>query len=279
MLDMSYVRSLLFTPATHPERFAKAKEIGADGIVIDLEDGVALDAKDVGRKNLMLALKKSRPVDQNFIWSVRLNHISTEAGLNDLLALAGRGDQFDAISLPKVESPTEVDIAVKHLRTTTPRFLAMIESGRGLEQAATIASHPAVAALVFGGADLAADIHANLAWEPMLYARSRIVQAAADAAVPAFDVPFLNFHDDAGLRTETEAVKGLGFTCKLSIHPAQVATIQSVFSPTSDELERAQRVVNAFAAAKGAACQIDGKMIDLPVYKAAVRTVHLAGTH
>jgi (S)-citramalyl-CoA lyase len=279
MPDMSYIRTLLFTPATYPERFAKAKEVGADGLIIDLEDGVALDAKDAGRKNLLSALREARPVDPNFVWSVRLNHVTTTAGLSDLLALAGLGDRFDAINLPKVESPTEVDIAVKHLGTTMPRFVAMIETGRGLEQAGIIAAHPAVVALAFGGADLAADLHASLAWEPMLYARSRIVQAAANAAIPAFDVPFLNIQDEAGLRTETEAVKRLGFSCKLAIHPAQVATINAVFAPASDELARAQRVVQTFIAAKGAACQIDGKMIDLPVYKAALRTVHLAGDH
>lgn len=275
-MDMSFVRSLLFTPATHPERFAKARQQGADGIVIDLEDGVAFDAKDQGRSNLLAALQESRPADPAFVWSVRLNHVTTGAGLSDLLALAGQGDRFDLINLPKVESTAEIDIAVRHLAPTTPRILAMIESGRGLEQAAAIAAHPQVVAIAFGGADLAADLHAELAWEPMLWARCRIVQAAAAAGVAAFDVPYLDIHDEAGLRTEALASKRLGYSAKYAIHPAQVGPIKAVFAPTAVEVAHARRIVDAYASAKGAACQVDGKMVDVPVWKAALRTVRLA---
>ncbi len=143
---------------------------------------------------------------------------------------------------------------------------------------AAIAAHPQVAAIAFGGADLAADLHAELAWEPMLWARSRIVQAAASRGLPAFDVPFLNIHDGDGLRAEALASKRLGYSCKLAIHPAQVAPIKGVFAPTPDELARARKIVEAYDAANGAACQVDGKMVDVPVWKAALRTVRLAAT-
>lgn len=275
-MDMSFIRCLLFTPATHPERFDKARQQGADGIVIDLEDGVAFDAKAQGRANLLTALKQPRQPDPAFVWALRLNHVSTVAGLSDLLALAGLGDRFDLINLPKVESTAEIDIAVRHLAPSTPRVLAMIESGRGLEQAAAIAAHPQVVAMAFGGADLAADLHADLAWEPMLWARCRIVQASAAAGIPAFDVPYLDIHDEAGLRTEALASKRLGYSAKYAIHPAQVAPIKAVFAPTADEVARARRIVDAYAAAQGAACQVDGKMVDVPVWQAALRTVHLA---
>lgn len=275
-MDMSFVRCLLFTPATHPERFAKAAQQGADGIVIDLEDGVALDAKQAGRANLLAALQQPRPADPAFVWAVRLNHVTTRAGLSDLLALAGQGDRFDLINLPKVEATAEIDIALRHLAPSTPRLLAMIESGRGLEQAAAIAAHPQVVALAFGGADLAADLHAELTWEPMLWARCRIVQAAAAAGIAAFDVPYLDIHDAAGLRGEALASKRLGYSAKYAIHPAQVGPIKAVFAPTPDEVARARRIVDAYAAAQGAACQVDGKMVDVPVWKAALRTVHLA---
>lgn len=276
MADMSLMRVLLFTPATHPEYIGKAAGSGADGIVIDLEDGVALEAKDTARANLLATLNKPRPADDKFVWCVRLNHIETRPGLGDLLALAGQGDRFDAVMLPKVESPHEVEIAAKHLAITSPQIIALIESGRGLEHAAAIAAHPQVAAIAFGGADLAADLHAELAWEPMLWPRSRIVQAAAASGIPAFDVPFLDIHDAEGLRKEALAAKGLGYGCKLAIHPGQVATIKAVFAPSPDELARAHRIVEAYAAAKGAACQVDGKMVDVPVWKAALRTVRLA---
>jgi len=276
MADMNLMRVLLFTPATHPEYIGKAAASGADGMVIDLEDGVALEAKETARANLLALLSKPRPANDKFVWSVRLNHIRTQPGLADLLALAGQGDRFDAVMMPKVESPHEVDIACTHLAITSPRIIALIESGRGLEQAAAIAAHPQVAAIAFGGADLAADLHAELAWEPMLWPRSRIVQAAAASGIPAFDVPFLDIHDAEGLRKEALAAKRLGYGCKLAIHPGQVATIKSVFAPSPEELAHARRIVDAYAAARGAACQVDGKMVDVPVWKAALRTVGLA---
>jgi (S)-citramalyl-CoA lyase len=154
--------------------------------------------------------------------------------------------------------------------------VALIETGRGLGAAEVIAAHPSVKAIAFGGADLAADLHATLAWEPMLFARCRIVRAAAAAGVAAFDVPFLDIHDAQGLRQETEMVKALGYSCKLAIHPSQIAPINAVFTPNPKELTSAQRIVEAFKQARGGACQVDGRMVDVPVVKAAQRTVALA---
>ena len=207
---------------------------------------------------------------------MRLNHVTTQAGLEDLLALRD-ANKPAVVVLPKTESVAEIEIALAHLSANgAPTIVALIESGRGLAAAEEIATHPAVAALAFGGADLAADLHATLTWEPMLFARSRIVQAAASAGIAAWDVPFLDIHDPDGLKRETVAAKALGYVCKLAIHPAQIATINAVFTPSQSEVVRAQRVVSAFEAAHGGACQLDGKMIDAPVVKAARRTVALA---
>ena len=182
------------------------------------------------------------------------------------------------VLLPKTESVSEVEIALQHLSdgAAAPTIVALIETGRGLAEAEAIAAHPAVAALAFGGADLAADLHAELAWEPMLFARSRIVQAAAAASIAAWDVPYLDFHDPVGLARETAASKALGYVAKLAIHPAQISAINAAFSPSPAQLDRARLVVAAFQQAKGGACQVDGKMVDLPVVKAARRTVMLA---
>ena len=103
------------------------------------------------------------------------------------------------------------------------------------------------------------------------------MQAAAAAAVAAWDVPFLDIHDADGLARETEAAKALGYVCKLAIHPGQIGAINAIFSPTSAQLARAQRIVAAFEQARGGACQVDGRMVDAPVVKAARRTVMLAG--
>jgi citrate lyase beta subunit len=278
MPNLSLVRALLFTPADRPERFEKAVAVGADGAILDLEDGVGLPAKHKAREAALQFFQAPPAAPPEFVWAVRFNHVTTEDGLKDLLAFRAATIKPRVVMLPKTESATEVEIAVRHLTTSAadaPQIVALIETGRGLGAAEAIASHRSVVAIAFGGADLAADLHAALAWEPMLFARSRIVQAAAAAGIPAFDVPFLDIHDAAGLSKETQLVKALGYSCKLAIHPAQIAPINAVFTPDSKELERAERIVAAFEQAHGGACQVDGRMVDVPVVKAAQRTVAL----
>jgi citrate lyase beta subunit len=277
MLDLAVVRSLLFTPADRPDRFVHGPSSRADGVILDLEDGVGLSAKPAARKAALEFLADPAEAPISFVWALRLNHVTTQAGLQDLLALRATSKPA-VVVLPKTESVAEIEIALAHLRVDNevPTIVALIESGRGLTAADEIATHPAVAALAFGGADLAADLHATLAWEPMLFARSRIVQAAASAGIAAWDVPFLDVHDADGLKRETVASKALGYVCKLAIHPSQIAPINAVFTPSESELASAQRVVSAFAAAHGGACQVDGKLVDAPVVKAARRTVALA---
>jgi (S)-citramalyl-CoA lyase len=280
MENLSLARTLLFTPADRPERFGKAATVGADGAVLDLEDGVGLSAKETARQAVLRFFEAPPSAPEGFIWAVRLNHITTEDGLKDLLAFQAASARPKVVMLPKTESVTEVEIASRHLQTGAadkPLFVALIESGRGLGAAEAIAAHPSVVAIAFGGADLAADLHATLAWESMLFARSRVVQAAATAGIAAFDVPFLDIHDTAGLTKETELVKALGFSGKFAIHPAQIAPINAVFTPTPTELAKAQRIVTAFEKAHGGACQVDGRMVDVPVVKAAQRTVALGG--
>jgi (S)-citramalyl-CoA lyase len=279
MPDLSLVRSLLFTPADRPDRFAKAAGSGADGAVLDLEDGVGLPAKDAARRAALSFFAAPAAAPPGFIWALRLNHVTTADGLRDLLALRDMPARPAVIALPKTESVSEVEIAVRHLSGDAggmPHIVALIESGRGLSAAEAIAAHSAVDALAFGGADLAADLGAAMGWEEMLFARSRIVQAAASAGIAAFDVPFLDIHDADGLRNETEAAKALGYSCKLAIHPGQIAVINAVYSPTPDQLANARRIVAAFNEAHGGACQVDGKMVDAPVVKSARRIVALA---
>jgi (S)-citramalyl-CoA lyase len=277
MPDLSLIRSLLFTPADRSERFTKGPSSGADGVIIDLEDGVGLPGKPAARKAALAFFADPIAAPSSFVWALRLNHVTTQAGLQDLLALRDAGKPA-VVVLPKTESVAEIEIALAHLGTQdqAPTIVALIETGQGLAAAEQIAAHPSVAALAFGGADLAADLHATLAWEPMLFARSRIVQAAASAGVAAWDVPFLDIHDPDGLKRETVAAKALGYVCKLAIHPAQIAPINAAFTPSQSEVARAQRVVSAFEAAHGGACQVEGKMVDAPVVKAARRTVALA---
>ena len=134
---------------------------------------------------------------------------------------------------------------------------------------------PRVRILAFGGVDLAADLRAELAWEPLLYGRSRLVQAAASAGLGLLDVPHLALDDEAALAAECGRVKALGFTSKLAIHPKQVATILAAFTPTAAEVDRATRMVATLEKAGGNAVEFEGKMLEGPVVKAAQRVLAL----
>lgn len=266
---LTAVRSALFTPATRLAAVAKASAAGADLVILDLEDGVGTNAKPAARM-AVTEFADSPPHGLN--WMLRVNHIGTAAGLDDLVALRSWSVAPTAIMLPKVESASEVAILASHLGEHC-RFVALIETGQGLEQAAQIAAAPGVVALAFGGADLAADLGCDLAWEPMLYARGRIVQAAASAGIHAWDVPYLVLADADGLANEARAARAMGFSAKLAIHPGQIAAINSAFTPPAAEVSRAAQIIAAFDAAAGGACVLDGRMVDLPVVLAARRTL------
>jgi (S)-citramalyl-CoA lyase len=226
-------------PVVHPQRTGRNASPRASGPeptgwFSTLRTAADLSAKPAARAAALAFFAAPAVAPPGFLWALRLNHVTTEPGLQDLLALRGAAKRPAIVVLPKTESVSEVDIAVHHLSDggAQPTIVALIETGRGLSAAEAIAAHSAVAALAFGGADL----NAEFAWEPMQFARSRIVQAAATAAIPAWDVPYLEIHDAAGLKQETVAAKTLGYSCKLAIHPAQ---INAIFSPTPTQLAHA----------------------------------------
>jgi citrate lyase beta subunit len=128
-----------------------------------------------------------------------------------------------------------------------------------------------VDALLFGGVDLAADLRCEYGWEPLLYARSRVVHAAAGAGIDVIDVPWLDLGDEAGLRQEAEASARLGFTGKGSIHPKQIGIINEIFSPSAEQVAYARKVVAAFAEADSGLVVVDNKLIELPVLRSMER--------
>jgi citrate lyase beta subunit len=273
--DARLVRSWLFCPATRPERLPKAETSGADAVVVDWEDAVAPADKDRARAAALPFLCSPATGARRCL---RPNALRTADGLRDLLALLDAGAVPDAIVPAKTESAEELRIldAVLGGPHARIRFLPLIETARGLAAAAEIAAHPRVAGLVLGGADLAADLGAELAWEPLLWSRSRLVQAAAVAGIAVVDVPCLAFDDDAALAAETRRVRALGFTGKLAIHPRQVAIVNAAFTPDPAEVVQARRIVEAAAAAAGGVAVVDGRMVDAPVVRAAERVLALA---
>ncbi|MEL7431788.1 MAG: CoA ester lyase [Chlamydiota bacterium] len=272
-----YARCLLFTPGNNPKHFEAAKERGADGVIIDLEDAISLSEKEKARATVVEYLR-SLTEDPSFIRSVRINSLRTIEGIRDLLALVESGAFPDMIVLPKTESPEEIVILRQLLFPKQVPLIPVIETAKGLYQAPLIAQEDGVSALLFGGADFSADLGAQLTWESMQTFRAELSQAAAQAGIAAIDVPYLHLQDadDGPLICETEKVKALGFTCKTSIHPKHIAPILSVLTPQEEEIQKAKKIVDTFEKAKGNACQLDGKMIDMPVFLSAKRILQLA---
>src|SRR5919106_5657468 len=184
-------RNLLFVPGTRPDRFEKALAAGPDMVTVDLEDAVIPAHKDAAREQAMPLFDGARDGIERV---VRINGVRTPFGLKDLLAIIEHPSPPDAIMLPKVESADEVKIVDALLqRAAWPVGLhVIIESNAGLEQALAIAGAcQRIRSLLFGGVDMAAELGAAMAFTSMLYARSRVVHAAASCGLDAIDVPYL----------------------------------------------------------------------------------------
>lgn len=262
-------RSLLFVSGDRPDRFAKAVGSGADLVAVDLEDAVAPAAKTDARAH-GLAFLTARPQGPAHL-VLRINGLKTRAGLTDLTAVADAAPPTGFIMLPKVDAAAEVHIADAILTEagTTLGLIALIESLEGLQNVAAIATaSPRLRLLMFGGADMAAEMGVSLDREPLLYARSRIVHAARRAAIGVIDVPTIEFRDTDKVRADADDAKRLGFTGKAVLHPSNVAAVNAAFSPTDVELAEAQRIVAAYDESAGGIAVVDGKFVDAPVVTA-----------
>ncbi len=268
---------LLFTPGNRPERFEKVKSTEANGIIIDLEDAVSPDDKDKARA-LAIEYLKTVSKKHNFFHCLRINSTDTADGLRDVLALISEDVIPDILILPKVESAGTLLQLDSLLGAKAPPYMAMLESARGYNCIDEIAGcSDNLVALIFGGGDLSADIDAQFSWEPLLFFRSRLIQAAKKEGLMAFDVPYVHLTDtdDKGIKEETERVKALGYNGKLAIHPKHITSIRDVYRPTSKEVAHAQAILDAFEQASGGVCVVNGKMIDAPLVANARRVVDL----
>jgi citrate lyase beta subunit len=265
------MRSLLFVPGSRPDRIAKALGAGADAVCVDLEDAVAPGAKDEARKSVLAELS----ADDRF--AVRVNPLETEWGREDADALGGHACRAAFVMLPKAESAGQIEILAAALGDAGDGgIVPIIESAAGLREAWAICAAPGVKAVLFGGGDMAADLGVAMDWEPLLFARSQVVAACAAANVPAIDVPYLDVNDQAGLTSETERAKALGFTAKACIHPVQIGAVNQVFTPSQADLSHAERVIAALDEAGGGAALLDGKLIEAPIIRRARRLLETA---
>ncbi len=270
-------RSLLFVPGLRPDRFEKALESGTDIVCVDIEDAVPLPRKDEARELTFPLFEKDRPGDVETM--VRINPLSTPEGLKDILALRDCARPPKALLLAKPGSAAEIRLYDELLqgKCADIRFHVIIESTDGLANVMEIANaSPRIDSLLFGAVDMSADLRAEKTWETMLYARSRVVHAAARYGLDLLDVPYLTLDDEAGLKLEAEMSSALGFTGKASIHPKQIPVINGVFSPSPDLIERAKQILEAFERDSTGLLLVGGELIERPVIRSMQRVLAIA---
>ena len=248
--------SLLFVPASRPERFDKALGSGADAVIVDLEDAVAPADKDAARAALAAWLDPAHPV------LVRINAADTPWFAADLELLARPG--VSAVVLPKAEHPDDVVVASRAGGGLA--VLPLIESALGFEQRRALARADRVERLIFGHIDFQADLNMRATEEELLPFRTALVLASRLAGIAAPIDGVCTAIDDAELlQADALRARRLGFGGKLCIHPRQVAVVNRCFAPSAEEVAWAQRVIAADTASGGAAVAVDGKMVDRPV--------------
>jgi citrate lyase beta subunit len=266
-MSLATARSLLFAPGNDERKLEKALAAGADAVVADLEDAVPATEKEAARTVARRVLGGAATAS---LVAVRVNAAGTEHWGADLQAVADL--ELDALVLPKATPE-----AVGALGPDGPPVVAIVETALGVRHAYETARLPRVAALVLGAVDLGLELglEPRADGQEVLYARSRLVLESAAAGLRSpFDLVHVDTRDDEGLEAEARLARSLGFRGKACIHPAQVAIVNRVFSPTGEERERARRVVEAYerglADGRGAVA-LDGEMIDLPLVERARR--------
>ncbi len=273
-------RSVLYMPGANARALAKIATIPADAFILDLEDAVAPDAKDLARDQAAAAAASSASGNEI---AIRVNGLDTPWGPDDIVAVAGAAPS--AVVVPKVSGPGDlVRVADALDAAGAPEQIAlwpMIETPAGVLGAAAIAAFERVAVLVMGTNDLALELRAPLrpgraALVPHLAAAVLAARAAGRGIV---DGVFNDLGDPEGFRAECQQGHDLGFDGKTLIHPSQVEPANEVWSPTEDELAHARRVIAAFeeAAAEGrGVITVDGRMIENLHVESARRTLALA---
>lgn len=267
-------RAMLFCGALVLDGLAATLASGADLACIDLEDAVPPGRKDEARDAAMAAAAAAS-VPGGVQLMARVNAMSEPEGPEDLRALLEQ-PAFGGVMLPKVNGPDEVRIAGDMIDLAHRKLdlYAIVETAEGLERVAEIAqAHPRLAALVFGGFDLSTALGCDMAWEPLLYARSRTVHAAALARIEALDSPFPDVQDAEGLRLNCMRTRALGMTGKAAKHASQVPAIVAAFTPSERELERARAIVSLFRADPTRPLVYEGKLVELPTVKRMQRMV------
>ncbi len=283
---MHPLRSFLFAPGNHPRKVEKVFQVGADVVILDLEDAVAVAEKAATRAAVVKALK----MEHRGLGYIRINSLDTDFAWGDFPAVIGVW--LDGIVLPKVETADQLQTAdwviaqlerEAGIEVGSIDLLPIIETGLGLHNIEAITSaETRVKRVSFGAGDFTRDM--NLVWtgaeDELAYARSRIVLASRASGIePPIDTVFIDLKDHKNLERSTERALEFGFQGKLCIHPDQVALVNDVFTPDEEEVARAKKIIAAFKEAEeagSASIQVDGYFVDYPIVEKAQRVLELA---
>jgi citrate lyase subunit beta-like protein len=280
-------RALLYMPGDSRRKIEKALTLDVDCICMDLEDGVALSEKSVARAVVTKALEELDFGRSEKL--VRINAVGSGLEGVDLAQIISRRPH--GIVLPKVDGPAPIrwlddEIRDAEIEHGWPAgeivILVMVETARGVVNLPEICqASPRLRALIFGAEDLAGDMgttRTREAWE-VFYARSTLVTHAAAFGLQAIDMVAVDYHDVDGLRMEARQGAQMGYSGKQAIHPNQIGTIQAAFTPAPESIAQARRIIKAYAdwqASGVGAFELDGKMVDAPVVKAAEQVLNKA---
>jgi citrate lyase subunit beta/citryl-CoA lyase len=274
---LAFSSNFLFVPGTRPERFIKALDSGANAVVLDLEDAVPEEDKELARNAIRTAWPTFSAEQKNRL-VIRSNSPGSKFYAADLILVQELNVAF--ILIPKSESQDQINGAALVLPNTA--IIPMIETAIGLDQIREIANSNQVIRLALGNLDLQADLGMVCDQDEtqLQTARYQIVLASRLAQIaPPIDGVTPSTDDVERINRDAQRAKAMGFGGKLCIHPKQVALVKSAFMPSQEELAWAQRVTDADQSSKGGAVKLDGRMIDRPVVLLAQRTLALAGKY
>jgi len=275
---LALARTFLFVPADRPERHARALAAGTGGVIVDLEDAVALERKASAREGLLASFKALPDADRQRLL-VRINASGTPWHDDDRKAVAALVAQglITGVVLPKAERADDLRLLAEAIG---PKGLLvpLIESAAGLAAVDELAAVPRVLRLAFGNLDFQADI--GLACDAdeaeLVPVRLALLLATRRAGLPApIDGVTADWRDMQRLAADTARARRGGFGAKLCIHPDQVALVHAALGPTADELAWARRVIEAIQSAGGGVVSLDGRMVDAPVVRLAERLLAL----
>lgn len=279
-------RSMMFVPGNNPGMLQNAGIYGADTVIFDVEDAVALTEKDAARNLVHNAIKIiAYPCEV----AIRINHIETPFGLPDLQTILPA--KPDLVRLPKAETADDirqVDQIITEVEKNqgfapgSIKMMAAIETAKGILNAfAIVTASNRMVAVAIGGEDFVADLRTTRTKDgkELFAARSHLVLAGRAAGIQVIDSVFADVNDEAGFIAETQLIKELGFDGKSVINPRQINLVHQIFTPSAKEVDHACRVIAAYEEAlakKSGVIALDGKMIDTPIVARAQRILDYA---